>query len=139
MGDPTGFGPQGPGFPLGRGTGYGAGTKTGGVLLTVALPFIALIAALALRGAEADPLRRASLRAWAIASGAWLGAQVLAAMIGIAAISNAAPQIDPSGPCLGGPIPGSAGEPVGHGNYRFTCMDGGSTVVHFGDNPGSSP
>jgi hypothetical protein len=38
----------------------------------------------------------------------------------------------PSGPCVGGPVMGSAGQPLGNGNYRFTCADGGSTVVHLG-------
>jgi hypothetical protein len=38
----------------------------------------------------------------------------------------------PSGPCVGGPMNGSTGQSLGHGNYRFRCADGGSTVVHLG-------
>ena len=40
---------------------------------------------------------------------------------------------DPSGPCVGGPIMGQAGQSIGNGNYRFNCADGGSTVVHMGN------
>jgi hypothetical protein len=57
-------------------------------------------------------------------------------MIAIAAIASSVPQVDHTGPCQGGPALGSAGVPVGHGNYRFDCEFGGSTIVHFGDNPG---
>ncbi|HEX7993773.1 MAG TPA: hypothetical protein VF506_07615 [Streptosporangiaceae bacterium] len=39
---------------------------------------------------------------------------------------------DPSGPCIGGPVQGATGEPVGNGNYKFPCEDGGSTIVHLG-------
>ena len=39
---------------------------------------------------------------------------------------------DPSGPCMGGPVQGATGEPVGHGNYKFPCEGGGSTIVHLG-------
>jgi hypothetical protein len=37
------------------------------------------------------------------------------------------------GPCIGGPIMGAAGQPVGHGSYRFDCSGGGSAVVHLGN------
>jgi hypothetical protein len=40
--------------------------------------------------------------------------------------------VNPHGPCTGGPVQGANGQPVGHGNYRFPCVDGGSTVVHLG-------
>jgi hypothetical protein len=39
---------------------------------------------------------------------------------------------NPNGPCVGGPAMGSTGQPIGNGNYRFACVDGGSTVVHLG-------
>jgi len=29
--------------------------------------------------------------------------------------------------------------PVGHGNYRFDCEFGGSTIVHFGNKTGNNP
>jgi len=144
--DPSGSAPPGPaGYPsaapdlpaaAGRSPGqaadYDAGTKAAGVLLTIFLPMIALIAALVLRGSEADPLRRASLRTWAVASGAWLGAGLLAGIIAIATIASSVPQISNKGPCVGGPAMGSTGQPVGNGNYRFDCVGGGSTVVHLG-------
>ena len=41
--------------------------------------------------------------------------------------------VSPSGVCVGGPVQGAAGQPVGHGNYRFPCADGGTTVVHLGN------
>jgi hypothetical protein len=40
--------------------------------------------------------------------------------------------VSPSGPCVSGPAQGATGQSIGHGNYRFTCVDGGSTVVHLG-------
>jgi hypothetical protein len=40
--------------------------------------------------------------------------------------------VSPSGPCVGGPAQGATGQPLGHGNYRFPCLGGGSTVVHLG-------
>ena len=122
--------PQAPGYPPGQGADYDAGIKVAGALFTAVLPFFSLIAALALRGAEANPLRRASLRTWAIVSGAWLAAQVLVAVIAIASIAHSVPQVDHSGPCIGGPAPGAEGVPVGNGNYRFDCVGGGSTIVH---------
>jgi hypothetical protein len=39
----------------------------------------------------------------------------------------------PSGSCIGGPVTGSAGQPVGNGDYRFPCSGGGSTVIHLGN------
>jgi hypothetical protein len=39
----------------------------------------------------------------------------------------------PSGSCVGGPVTGSTGQSLGNGNYKFTCADGGSTVVHLGN------
>ena len=39
----------------------------------------------------------------------------------------------PSGPCQGGPAMGQSGQSIGNGNYRFNCVDGGSTVVHLGN------
>jgi hypothetical protein len=40
----------------------------------------------------------------------------------------------PSGPCVGGPMMGETGQSIGNGNFRFQCADGGSTVVHLGNN-----
>ena len=40
--------------------------------------------------------------------------------------------VSPNGPCLGGPEMGATGQPIGHGNYRFPCSGGGSTVVNLG-------
>lgn len=37
------------------------------------------------------------------------------------------------GVCVGGPATGAAGTPIGHGNYRFPCSGGGSTIVHIGN------
>jgi len=40
--------------------------------------------------------------------------------------------VSPNGPCVSGPELGATGQPIGHGNYRFPCSGGGSTVVHLG-------
>jgi len=37
------------------------------------------------------------------------------------------------GACIGGPATGASGTPIGHGNYRFPCPGGGSTIVHIGN------
>jgi hypothetical protein len=124
--------PAAGGQSLGQATDYDAGAKVAGVLLTIFLPLIALIAALVVRAAEADPLRRASLRAWALVSGAWLATGGIVGIIAAVAIASSGPEISNDGPCIGGPVMGSAGQPIGNGNYRFDCEDGGSTVVHLG-------
>jgi hypothetical protein len=113
--------------------GYDTGSKVAAALLTVFMPMIALIVALAMRSSEMNPVRRAELRSWAIASGAWLAAGLVIGIIAVASVANSVPRVNPSGPCIGGPIFGAAGEPVGHGNYRFECSGGGSTVVHLGN------
>lgn len=102
-------------------------------LLTIFMPVIALILALVMRGAEMNRVRRAELRAWAIVSAAWLAAGLLIGIIAIASVAGSAPEVNHSGPCVGGPAPGATGQPIGHGNYRFDCMGGGSTVVHLGN------
>ena len=50
----------------------------------------------------------------------------------IAAHAFRAAQPNPGGPCVGGPEMGATGQPIGHGDYRFPCAGGGSTVVHLG-------
>jgi hypothetical protein len=104
------------------------------VLLTIVMPFISLIAALILRSSEGSPIRRASLRTWAIASGAWLALGVIILIIAVASVAGGGvSQNTPSrsGPCVGGPDMGSTGVPIGHNKYRFPCAGGGSTVVDF--------
>jgi len=41
--------------------------------------------------------------------------------------------VSPNGPCIDGPVTGAAGQPIGHGNFRFPCSGGGTTVVHLGN------
>jgi hypothetical protein len=103
------------------------------VILTIFAPFISLIAALVLRSSERSPIRRATLRTWAIASGAWLALGLLIVIIAAASIGSAVSRDTPStsGPCVGGPEMGADGVPLGHDRFRFPCADGGSTVVHF--------
>jgi hypothetical protein len=128
--------PPGPsGYPSAAGdpAGYDTVSKVVAVLLTVSVPFIALILALVLRASEANPVRREALRAWAIGSGAWLAVGLLIGIIAIASVASSGPHVSHSGPCVGGPAPGATGQPVGHGNYRFDCVGGGSTVVHLGN------
>jgi hypothetical protein len=104
-------------------------------LLTVVAPFVSLVAALILRGSQSNPVRRATLRTWAVVSGAWLAVGLVIVVIVAASVGSAVSHNVPntSGPCLGGPDMGSSGVSVGHGNYRFPCADGGSTVVHLGE------
>jgi hypothetical protein len=123
----------GPGPGPGNDAPYPREAVIGAVLLTIFMPFIALIAALMLRAQEMRPARREQLKNWAIASGAWLATGWVIAIIVFASVLSAVPHVDHSGPCLGGPAQGSTGQPVGHGNYRFNCVFGGSTVVHLGN------
>jgi hypothetical protein len=60
------------------------------VLLTFFAPFISLIAALILRSTEERPSRRAFLKTWAIASGAWLCTGWVLFLIAFAGISSSA-------------------------------------------------
>ncbi len=58
---------------------------------------------------------------------------MLIAIIVFASIANSRPAVNPSGPCMGGPVMGQAGQSMGNGNYRFSCVFGGSTIVHLGN------
>jgi hypothetical protein len=113
---------------------YPSENKLAAGLLTVVVPFVSLLVALILRGSQPNPVRRATLRTWAIASGAWLAVGLLIVIIVAASVGNAVSHNVPStsAPCLGGPDMGSSGVSVGHGKYRFPCADGGSTVVDLG-------
>jgi hypothetical protein len=51
---------------------YGSEILIAAALLAVFMPFVALIAALVLRANERRPSRRAFLKSWAIAAGAWM-------------------------------------------------------------------
>ena len=51
---------------------YGSEMLIAAALLAVFMPFVALIAALVLRANERRPSRRAFLKSWAIAAGAWM-------------------------------------------------------------------
>lgn len=125
-------GPVG-GSPVGIPAGdYDGGAKTGAVLLAFFIPLVALIIALVLRSSESSPVRRASLRIWALVSGVWLGVGLLIAIIALAAVASSGPKVSHTGPCIGGPAMGGTGTPVGNGNYRFACEDGGTTIVHLG-------
>jgi hypothetical protein len=98
----------------------------GAVLLTIFVPFIALIAALALRAQELRPMRREQLKNWAIASGAWLATGWLIAIIAFSSVLSAAGL---SG-CKGGIdqlVPPSYESSDGqHWVGTFTCMNGGT-------------
>jgi hypothetical protein len=121
---------QGPG----QAADYGTGVKAAGFILTVFVPWLALIAALVLRASEASSVRRASLRRWAVLSGVWLALGVLVPLIGLGVFaSSVQQQVSHNGPCIGGPASGATGTPVGNGNFRFDCAGGGSTIVHLGN------
>jgi hypothetical protein len=124
--------PPGAGEPAD--TDYPPNNKLVAGLLTIFFPFISLIVALVMRSSERMSLRRASLRTWAIASGAWLAVGALIFIIVAASASHAVSNNQPSskGPCQGGPETGASGTPLGNGKYRFPCEFGGSTVVNFG-------
>ena len=107
------------------------------VLMTLFVPFIALLAALLLRGSERDPARRRQLGTWAAASGAYLAVGVLLAVALVASFS-AGSSTDRTGPCVGGPEIGATGEDLGGGRFRFPCAISGSTVVSFPEDSGGA-
>ena len=106
--------------PYGTGMGLGAG------LLTLFMPFVALVAALLMRGNETRPERREFLRKWAIASGAWLATGAIVALIALAAITGG------GGGCKGGidPFQPPSYSKVGDGQWTgtFPCRNGGSVT-----------
>ena len=62
-------------------TGYTGAAVAGAVLATLFFPFISLIVALLLQGAQSDPRKKAQLRTWAWASVGWMAFGVLIAVI----------------------------------------------------------
>lgn len=130
----VGAGRTGPGARAGAEPGpgddapYPREAMIGAVLLTIFIPFIALIAALMLRGQEMRPARREQLKNWAIASGAWLATGWV---IGIIVFASALSAVTPSG-CKGGidqAVPPSYESSDGkHWVGTFTCMNGGTVT-----------
>jgi hypothetical protein len=90
-----------------------------------------LITALVLRSSERDPERRRQLGSWATGSGVMLAAGTLLAIVLFASVLSSFPHRDPSGPCVGGPVLGATGTPLGNGRYRFPCAISGSVVQVF--------
>jgi len=101
---------------------------------TLAFPFISLIAALLLQGNEADPRKKAQLRTWAWASGAWMAFGLVLVLLAVGAFAHSgAGSVDHSGPCQGGPEIGATGTQVpGHPNkFVFPCALGGTETTRF--------
>lgn len=70
------------------GAGYQGAAVAGAVLATLWFPFIALIAALLLQGSQTDPRKKAQLRTWAWASGAWLVLGLVLILLAVGAFSG---------------------------------------------------
>jgi len=107
---------------------YPSEAVLGAVLLTIFMPFIALIAALVLRAQQMRPARRQQLKNWAIASAAWLATGWLIVIILFAGAFSA---VHTSG-CKGGidqAVPPSYQSSDGqHWVGTFACMNGGTTT-----------
>ena len=110
----------------------------GAVLLTIFAPFVSLVAALVLHGAERDPARKRQLGTWAAVSGAYLAVGLL---VGVLLFASLAPGFhrDTSGPCIGGPALGVPAEPLGDGRYRQPCAISGSQIIRFDEEWTPSP
>ncbi len=95
------------------------------VLLTLAAPFISLIAALALMQDQRIQARREQLKSWAIASGVWL---VVGGVLFIAIVASIAGGSSSAG-CKGGinhlDPPSYIGS-TGHWTAVYTCNNGGT-------------
>ena len=114
---------------------YSSEMILGATVLTIFAPFISLVAALVMRGSETRPSRLASLKTWAIASGAWLGTGFLIAILVFASIAG-------GGGCRGGMDPFGLPEYSSHDGQHWTatypCVDGGRTSTPLpgaGDDP----
>lgn len=105
---------------------FGVGATIGAVALSLFLPLIALIVALAMRSQERRPSRRRFLKNWAIGSAVWLCTGWL---IPLVAFSAASPVV--SG-CQGGidqAVPPSYQSSDGtHWQATYTCMNGGTVT-----------
>ena len=105
---------------------YGSGMALGAGLLTVFMPFIAIIVALVMRGSETRAKRRSFLRSWAIASAVWLATGFILVLLAAGSIFG--------GGCKGGidefGIP-SYSSSVGsdHWTAIYPCREGGSTTT----------
>jgi hypothetical protein len=111
---------------------FGSGIALGAGLLTVFMPFIALIAALVIRRSEQRPSRRQFLKTWAIASGIWLATGWLVGLLFLASFSAGA------GACKGGidefaPPIRYASTDDQHWTGTFPCVDGGTTSTPVPD------
>jgi hypothetical protein len=117
---------------------YGSGMSLGAGLLTFFAPFVALVAALIMRGSETRPARRAFLKTWAIASGVWLATGFLFVIIVFASIGGGGL----GGGCRGGMDPFGLPEYTSsdgqHWKATYPCVDGGRTsspLPGAGDDP----
>jgi len=115
----------------------GSGMGLAAVLLTLFMPLIALIAALAMRGNETRPSRLSFLKNWAIASGAWLATGWLTGVILVLSISGGGG----GGGCRGGidqfGVPYYQSTDGKHWIPVYPCTNGGSTETPAP--PGSVP
>jgi len=106
---------------------YEGGMVLGAVLLTVFMPFIALIAALVMRGNETRPSRRSFLKNWAIGSAAWLATGWLIGAILFVSVAGGVV----GGGCRGGidqfGIPSYRSTDGQHWTAIYPCVDGGYT------------
>ncbi|HYX83573.1 MAG TPA: hypothetical protein VE777_01260 [Gaiellales bacterium] len=108
---------------------YGSEMTLGAWLLTIFMPFIALVAALLLRGSESRPRRRPFLRTRAVASAAWLCTGWVLGLIVVFSLASTSV----GGGCQGGPDPvGVPLEFTSSDNRHWTatvpCVNGGTTT-----------
>jgi hypothetical protein len=113
-----------PAGPVADDPPYSTGATVGAVLLSLVMPFIALIAALVIRSQEHGPKRRQFLKNWAIGSGVWLCTGWLIPLIALGSVGSAV-----SG-CQGGidqSVPPSYQSNDGvHWQATYACMNGGT-------------
>jgi fumarate reductase subunit D len=117
--------------PPSGGSPYGTASVVGAALAALCFPLISLIVALLLLGAQEDPAKRRSLRAWAWASAAWL---VLGAVIVLAlwtGFGGSSSGVDRIGPCVGGPKLNATGNAVPGSTTRFVvpCAISGTETI----------
>jgi hypothetical protein len=103
---------------------YASGMTLGAVLLTIFMPFIALVVALVMRGSETRPTRLAFLKTWAIASGAWLATGFLIVVLALGTVAGGSA-------CRGGidefGLPEYSSRDGRHWTATYPCVEGGKT------------
>ena len=117
----------------GAGRPYPGAWVAAAVVATLFVPVVALIVALVLMGGEGDPVRKRSLRNWALGSGGFIALQIFVAIALLAGVRSGGDGGIGSGECRGGPRMDVAAPERPDGTAVFPCEFGGSVTIDFSE------